>query len=182
MKLLIIILALVVGLAVSGLAEDYHYTTAARIIRTKETHLLIRPVPVMFQVNTELEALLTVYQYLHERFEYVDDDENHHWTSSDTMFERMSGDCEDWAMLFVAMLRFSTTKPIPADRIWVAVSFDPTFGGHAWVLYHTKYGQTYSFDVVKDIYGHKGWQVSARYIAAMFNDEYSHDLTRTWGY
>lgn len=174
------VLVLVMGLTTAGLAEDYHYRTAAYLIRAKQTHLLIRPVPIMFEVDVELEALFMVYRYLHKRFEYVKDDENAYWTSSDTMFERMHGDCEDWAMLFVAMLRFSTTKPIPADRIWIVYSYDLAFGGHAWVLFHTKHGQTYSFDIVRNIYAYKGWQVSPKYIAAMFNDKYSHNLARRW--
>lgn len=184
MKKLLIAIALGVSVLIFSsvaLAEDYHYRTAAYLIRTKQTHVLIRPVPIMFEVDTELEALLKVYRYLDDRFVYAVDDENAYWTSSDTMFERMSGDCEDWAMLFVAMLRFSTTKPISADRIWMVMSFDAMFGPHAWVLYHTKDGQTYSFDIVSDIYAHKGWQVPARYIAAMFNDKDSRTFFRNWG-
>lgn len=170
------ILALTTGLAVIappivGLAEDYHYKTAAFLLRAKQTHVLIRPVPIMFEVDTELEALLRVYRYLNKRFKYVSDDENHYWTSSDTMFERMAGDCEDWAMLFVAMVRFSTTKPIPADRIWVTLSYDAVFGYHAWVMYRTRYGQPYSFDLTHGIYGYRGLQVRPKHIWLMFNDK-----------
>ena len=181
MRKILIALLLVMGLAIVGLAEDYHYKTASHIIRTGQTHLLIRPVPTMFNVDTELEALFKIYRYLDERFVYVNDDENHYWTSSDTMFERMSGDCEDWAMLFVALLRFSTTKPISSDRIWLVCSLEPKFGGHAWVLYHTKDGQTYSFDVVNDIYAYNGWQVTPKDIFFMLNDECVEDFISRWG-
>jgi len=165
-------LALVMGITTVGMTKDYHYKTAAYLIRSYQTHVLIKPVPIMFEVDTELEGLFRVYRYLIKRAKYVSDDENHYWTSSDTMFERMAGDCEDWAMLFVAMLRFSTTKPIPADRVWIAISFDTIFGCHAWVLYRTRYNWVYSFDITHDIYGYQGWQVAPAHVWLMFNDKH----------
>lgn len=173
MRIFLITLALVIGLTVFAQAEDYHHTTAAYLLRAKQTHLFIRPIPKMFEVDMEIEGVFVVWSYLIRKVEHIDDDKNHYWTSSDTMFERMSGDCEDWAMLLVAMLRFSTSKPISADNIWVIVSHDMVFGMHAWVMYVTSQYQIYSFDLTKNIYARKGWMVHPQHMLYMFNDRYS---------
>ena len=43
------------------------------------------------------------------------------WTASDQMFTKLQGDCEDWAILLCALLRFHTPDGgVPADRVWIS--------------------------------------------------------------
>lgn len=69
------------------------------------------------------------------------------WTSSDQQYYKIprEGDCEDYAILLCALLRFHTQGGIPVDRVWVSVNLvtEPGVGvvaAHAWVGYKLKVG------------------------------------------
>jgi hypothetical protein len=68
------------------------------------------------------------------------------WTASDQMFTKLQGDCEDWAILLCALLRFHTPDGgVPADRVWISVNLvtAPGLGvvaAHAWVGFKLERG------------------------------------------
>lgn len=102
-----------------------------------------------FSGATELEAVQAAVNWVAAQYEdhYVADTGDV-WTSSDQMYTRLAGDCEDWAMLLTALLRFHTQYgglAISADKVWVAVNLVTAPGAgvvaaHAWVGYQLDRG------------------------------------------
>ena len=72
-------------------------------------------------------------------------DEGEVWTSSDQQFNEdpRTGDCEDFAILLCALMRFNVG--VPANRVWVSINLvtEPGAGvvaAHAWVGYKLERG------------------------------------------
>lgn len=142
---LTILLMLVSG---SYAFAEYEQESAYSILRQGKGHELIHPVKVdLIEVETEMEALTEVYQYIAKRYKFIEDmkriGKKESWTPANEMIERLTGDCEDWAILMVSMLRFNTTKPIPPERVWVMCSYAI---GHTWVLYQDEDGNFYTIN------------------------------------
>jgi hypothetical protein len=101
-----------------------------------------------FKGTTELEALQAAVNWVATEYDYVADD-GEVWTSSDQMYGPLEGDCEDWAILLTALLRFHTQyndgQTIGPDKVWVAINLvtEPGVGvvaAHAWVGYRLDKG------------------------------------------
>ena len=107
-----------------------------------------------FKGTTELEALQAAVNWLAAKYDYLADVEEV-WTSSDQMLYDpenpdmlKKGDCEDWAILLTALLRFHTQydgNSIGPDKVWVAINLvtEPGVGvvaAHAWVGYRLDRG------------------------------------------
>ena len=105
-----------------------------------------------FTGNTEMEAVQIAANWVAYHMGYVSDPypPGDVWTASDQQFEEIvegvadsgTGDCEDFAILLCAILRFHTQGGIPADRVWVQGgivtvprSSAPPLVGHAYVVY-----------------------------------------------
>lgn len=102
-----------------------------------------------FSAGTEFEAVQLAATWVAENMKYKSDIEQYGyaevWTSSDQIWETLEGDCEDYAILLCALLRFHTQGGIPAKRVWVIVGLvtEPGKGviaGHAWVGYKMERG------------------------------------------
>lgn len=142
---LTILLVLVSG---SYAFAEFEQESAYSILRQGKGYELIHPVQVnLIEVETEMEALVKVHQYIAKRYKFIGDmkriGKKESWTPANEMIERLTGDCEDWAILMVSMLRFNTTKPIPPERVWVMCSYSM---GHAWVLYQDEDGNFYTIN------------------------------------
>ena len=76
---------------------------------------------------------------------YVADD-GEVWTSSNQTWTKGEGDCEDYAILLTALLRFHTQGGIPPNRVWVMAGLitlpgtDEVVVGHAWVGFKLERG------------------------------------------
>lgn len=100
-----------------------------------------------FTGATELEAVRAAVTWVADNYSY-EADVGEVWTSSDQMYVRLEGDCEDWAILLTALLRFHTQyggQAITADKVWVAINLvtEPGVGvvaAHAWVGYKLESG------------------------------------------
>lgn len=104
-----------------------------------------------FSATTELDAVKSAATWVAANMEYVED-VGEVWTSSDQTYTKdidgdgkIEGDCEDYAILLCALLRFHTQGGIPASRVWVSVNLvtEPGIGvvtGHAWVGYKLEHG------------------------------------------
>ena len=142
---LTILLILVSG---SCAFAEYEQESAYSILRQGKGHKLIHLVQVdLIKVETEMEALTKICQYIAKRYKFIKDmkriGKKESWTPANEMIERLTGDCEDWAILMVSMLRFNTTKPIPSERVWVMCSYEM---GHAYVLYQDEDGNFYTIN------------------------------------
>jgi len=127
---------------------EYDQESAFSALRQGEGWKLVHPVQIdLIEVETEMEALTEVYQYIAKRYKFIEDikriGRGESWTPANEMIERLTGDCEDWAILMVSMLRFNTTKPIPSERIWVMCNYEVR---HAWVLYQDEDGNFYTIN------------------------------------
>jgi len=95
-----------------------------------------------FTRATELEAVQAAINWIAAEYTYKADI-GEVWTSSGQMYSLLKGDCEDWAILLTALLRFHTQydgQSISPDKVWVAINFvtEPGIGvvaAHAWVGY-----------------------------------------------
>ena len=73
------------------------------------------------------------------------------WDPSTSLFVEIKlnglggGDCEDFSILLVALLRFHTSGGIPDDRVWVTVG-QVRYGVHAWVEYLDEDGALWTLD------------------------------------
>ena len=132
-------------LVTSGYAIDIPGRDIPDFVKQHRTNEIFCSVPITIVVDHEFEAIIAVFDWITERYEYVEDDENGCWTTADTMYYRLKGDCEDWGILAVSMLRFCTTIPIPPERIWLALSLYPF--PHTWVFYITPHGNYFSFNI-----------------------------------
>jgi len=126
-KICLIILLVLVSIP-SAFAE-YDRESAFLVLRQGEGWKLIHPVQIdLIEVETEIEALTKIYEYIAKRYKFIEDmkriGRGESWTPANEMIERLTGDCEDWAILMVSMLRFNTTKPIPPERVWVMCNYE----------------------------------------------------------
>ena len=95
-----------------------------------------------FTGTTELVAVQAAISWIASEYFYLAD-VGEVWTSSDQMYSRLQGDCEDWAILLCALLRFHTQyggKTVSAKKVWVTINIvtEPGTGvvaAHAWVSY-----------------------------------------------
>jgi len=100
-----------------------------------------------FTGETEIEAVGAAVEWVYEKYTYKED-VGEVWTDSDQMYDRLEGDCEDWAILLTALLRFHTKydgQAISSDKVWVAINLvtEPGIGvvvAHAWVGYRLDKG------------------------------------------
>ena len=127
---------------------EYDQESAFSALRQGEGWKLVHPVQIdLIEAKTEMEALTKVYQYIAKRYKFIEDRKRigrgESWTPANEMIERLTGDCEDWAILMVSMLRFNTTKPIPAERVWVMCNYEVR---HAWALYQDEDGNFYTIN------------------------------------
>lgn len=78
-----------------------------------------------FYGETEIEAVQAVVDWIAGRYKY-EEDNGEVWTDSSQMYDRLKGDCEDWAILLTALLRFHTqygeNKTISSDKVWVSIN------------------------------------------------------------
>jgi len=108
---------------------------------------LIKDLPSdYFSDETEFDAVQQAITWVATHMTYVADI-GEVWTSSDQMYTRLEGDCEDYAILLCALLRFHTQGGIPAKRVWVVVGLvtspgEGVIAGHAWVAYKMERGGT----------------------------------------
>ena len=102
--------------------------------------------PNKFSAATEFEAVKAAATWLSGNMVY-EADVGEVWTSSDWQYaeDPRKGDCEDYAILLTALLRFHTQEGIPANRVWVSGNLvtEPGAGvvaAHAWVGYKLERG------------------------------------------
>ena len=108
---------------------------------------------VVLAGETEFEKVLSAANWTAYHMEYELDpvDPGDVWTPSDDQFAEITpgvkdsgtGDCEDFAILLCALMRFNIG--VPADRVWVSINLvtEPGTGvvaAHAWVGYKLERG------------------------------------------
>lgn len=148
----ILVVAALLVPTTSALADDYSgWDTIRPLLLDGEGDEFVKPIPGLasdaFTGATELEAVQAAVNWVAANYNYVAD-VGEVWTSSEQMYGRLSGDCEDWAILLTALLRFHTQyagQAVTADKVWVAISLvtEPGIGvvaAHAWVGYHLDRG------------------------------------------
>jgi hypothetical protein len=151
MKKLVAVFLAIVALLVSAtpvFADDYSgWDTIRPLLKDGSGDEFIKPIPGLapnaFYGETELAAVQSVVDWIAGKYQYVAD-QGEVWTSSDQMYGRLAGDCEDWAILTTALLRFHTQygagQAVTPDKVWVAINLvtEPGVGvvaAHAWVGY-----------------------------------------------
>ena len=121
----------------------------------------IVPIPGLdayeFAGATEMEAVLAAANWVAYHMVWTADDPAYGdvWTASDQQYAEITpgvpdsgeGDCEDFAILLCALMRFHTQGGIPADRVWVQAGViavpgesPPPIFGHALVIYKAQRG------------------------------------------
>ena len=137
--------------ASTALAHDYEgWETIRPLLKDGAGDEFVKDVglaPDYFTGATELEAVRAAANWIADNYTYKRD-ANEVWTDSDQMYSRLEGDCEDWAILLAALLRFHTQydeQTITADKVWVAINLvtEPGSGvvaAHAWVGYRLDKG------------------------------------------
>lgn len=143
--LLIITLAVLLFTPVSS-ARDYSPSEVNELLETGKIGQLIQPLPLKIEAETELKGLIKIIRWIHQRYQFEKEKESDFWTSSDAMYLRLKGDCEDWAILYVALARFSLSKGVPPKRIFVMLSPISKTETHAWVFYRDPLGNIFSVD------------------------------------
>lgn len=149
MKKVILACLLTAALLVSAspvLADDYSgWGTIRPLLKDGSGDEFVKPVGLpsdYFTGATEVEAVQAAVNWVDDHYSYKADI-GEVWTSSDQMYTRLEGDCEDWAILLTALLRFHTQydgQAISAKKVWVACNLvtEPGTGviaAHAWVGY-----------------------------------------------
>lgn len=104
--------------------------------------------PVSLSGETEFERVMAAANWVASHITYAPDDPEcgDVWVSADEVFRRRRGDCEDFAILLCALIRY--VVGVPASRVWVqaglvAVPQDPSkppLAGHAYVVYRSEQG------------------------------------------
>jgi len=150
---LTIILAVTMAMLLPGIAvaHDYEGWDVIRpLLLDGDGAEFVEPIPGLasneFSAATEFEAVKAAAEWIATNMEY-DADVGEVWTSSDQQYaeDPRKGDCEDYAILLTALLRFHTQEGIPADRVWVSSNLvtEPGAGvvaAHAWVGYKLERG------------------------------------------
>lgn len=155
MKKILLVCALIAALlvpATPAFADDYSgWDTIRPLLVDGRGDEFVRPIsglaPNAFIGATELEAVQAAVNWVATSYNYVED-VGEVWTSSDQMYRILAGDCEDWAILLTALLRFHTQyggQVISADKVWVAINLVTAPGvgvvaAHAWVGYKLNKG------------------------------------------
>jgi len=146
-----ILFVVMMGLFATALlwADDYSGWDVIRpLLLDGEGSEFVRPITGLqadeFTGASEFEAVQAAANWVSENYSYVLD-EGEVWTSSDQMYARLTGDCEDWAILLCSLLRFHTDGGIPAKRVWVAINLVQkpgvgVYAAHAWVGYRLERG------------------------------------------
>lgn len=111
---------------------------------------------VDFEGDTEFEEVLSAANWVayHMKYEPDPDPPGDVWTPSDDQFAEITsgvpdsgtGDCEDFAILLCALMRFNVG--VPANRVWVQAGIlaapgeekRPPIFGHAYVVYKAERG------------------------------------------
>ncbi|MBE9591839.1 MAG: transglutaminase domain-containing protein [Proteobacteria bacterium] len=103
---------------------------------------------VDFGAGTEFDKVLAAANWVASNMVYAYDPvpPGDVWTSSDQSFEELTGDCEDFAILLCALMRFNLE--VPANRVWVQAGRlvdpgeeeKPPIFGHAVVAYKAERG------------------------------------------
>jgi hypothetical protein len=98
-----------------------------------------------FGEGTEFKKVKSAANWVASYMTYVPDPDppGDVWTSSDQSFEELTGDCEDFAILLCALMRFNIE--VPENRVWVSINLvtEPGAGvvaAHAWVGYKLERG------------------------------------------
>ena len=156
---LTIILALTTVLLLSGsvAAADYEGWDEIRpaLIDGEGSEFVVNTTyDVEFTGDTEFEKVLSAANWVAYHMVYESDPNppGDVWTSSDQQFDEIinngigTGDCEDFAILLCALMRFNVG--VPADRVWVQGGIlavpgqeqRPPIFGHAYVVYKAERG------------------------------------------
>lgn len=155
MKKIVLACLLVAAMLISAtpiFADDYSdWSTIRPLLKDGDGSEFVQPIsglgPAEFSGTTELEAVQAAVDWVADNYTYVSD-VGEVWTSSNQTYSRLQGDCEDWAILLTALLRFHTQydgQAITADKVWVAINLvtEPGAGvvaAHAWVGYKLNKG------------------------------------------
>ena len=156
---LTIILALTTVLLLSGsvAAADYEGWDEIRpaLIDGEGSEFVVNTTyDVEFTGDTEFEKVLSAANWVAYHMDYESDPDppGDVWTPSNDQFAEISpgvngtGDCEDFAILLCALMRFNVG--VPADRVWVQGGIlvvpveeqKPPIFGHAYVVYKAERG------------------------------------------
>jgi len=110
---------------------------------------------------TEIEAVQAVVDWIDDNYFYKEDT-GEVWTDSSQTYDLLEGDCEDWAILLTALLRFHTqygeNKTVSSDKVWVSINQVTEKGSgvvaaHAWVGYKLdKGGEIHIEPNLSDLY------------------------------
>ena len=99
-----------------------------------------------FNADTESQAVQQAATWVAGNMIY-EEDVGEVWTDSNQQYYEVprTGDCEDYAILLTALIRFHTQGGIAANRVWVAAGLVTLTGtdeviGHAWVVYKPESG------------------------------------------
>ena len=156
MKRLIIALILVMAFIVpssSVFADEYAGWDEIRpaLLDGDGAEFVVDSTYPTFAGATEFDRVLAAATWVADHMEYEPDpsDPGDVWTASDQQYAEIdlinningTGDCEDFAILLCALMRYSVG--IPADRVWVQAGilavpgeeFRPPIVGHAYVVY-----------------------------------------------
>ena len=156
---LTIILALTTVLLLSGsvAAADYEGWDEIRpaLIDGEGSEFVVNTTyDVEFTGDTEFEKVLSAANWVAYHMDYESDPDppGDVWTPSNDQFAEISpgvngtGDCEDFAILLCALMRFNVG--VPTDRVWVQGGIlvvpveeqKPPIFGHAYVVYKAERG------------------------------------------
>lgn len=158
------LLALVSSVEHSVAYEAYGWSEIRMDLWDGAAEEYVKPIPGLkaneFYAETEWEAVMAAANWVAYHMAYESDPypPGEVWTSSDQQYEEIApgsqgsgtGDCEDFAILLCALLRFHTQGGIPASRVWVQAGIivvpdedKPPVFGHAYVVYKTDRGIFY---------------------------------------
>lgn len=150
MRKIVVFTIIVISIALLGnlaVANDYEGWEEIRsALKDGDGSEFVLPVSLEddpFYGETEIEAVQAVVDWIEVYYEY-EADNGEVWTDSSQMYDRLEGDCEDWAILLTALLRFHTqygeNKTVSSDKVWVSINLVTETGSgvvaaHAWVGY-----------------------------------------------
>ena len=86
---------------------------------------------------------LWVFSNVSEASDYALHRVNDYWQTPVETLTLKAGDCEDFAILMVSLMR---AYGVPKDQVYVAVGYDPNKGCHAFVVERYCYGAWTEFD------------------------------------